>query len=301
MAGSFVPNSIELGADKRLLLLTGPNMAGKSTLMRQTGLCLLLAQCGLPVSATAMQLAPCSGFFSRMGASDKIFEGESTFMVEMKETASLLREADSNSFVLIDEIGRGTSTEDGLAIAQAVLEYLHDETACVAVFATHYHELSSIAAELPHALNGSMGIKEWKGELVFLRTLKLEAAESSYGIYVAKMAGLPKKLLKRAQDVFIEALESGSRRHGAGPQLDFFASPSAITAITKEESEADVAYDSNVARDTRDPLTEELAKLDLNDISPRQAWLILESLANAYAPSRLDRISTPMSSSGEDL
>jgi DNA mismatch repair protein MutS len=198
--GDFIPNSLSLGkAGERIVLLTGPNMAGKSTLMRQTGLCLLLGQCGLPVPASQMKFAPCSGFYSRMGASDRILAGESTFMVEMKETASILREADAKSFVLIDEIGRGTSTTDGLAIARAVLEYLHDHTRALCIFATHYHELSEDAERLANVFNASMGIREWEGELVFLRKLVREAAHSSYGLYVAQWAGLPSKLLARAE------------------------------------------------------------------------------------------------------
>jgi len=200
MYGDFIHNSLSLGtSDERIVLLTGPNMAGKSTLMRQTGLCLLLGQCGMPVPASSMTFSPCSGFYSRMGASDRILAGESTFMVEMKETASILREADRNSFVLIDEIGRGTSTTDGLAIARAVLEHLQNKTQALCVFATHYHELSEDAERLPNVFNASMGIREWEGELVFLRKLVREAAQSSYGLYVAQWAGLPLTLLERAE------------------------------------------------------------------------------------------------------
>jgi DNA mismatch repair protein MutS len=285
LSGAFVPNSVELGFDaeggqKRLLLLTGPNMAGKSTLMRQTGLCLLLAQCGLPVPASAMECAPASGFYSRMGASDRILAGESTFMVEMKETAALLREADADSFVLVDEIGRGTSTQDGLAIARAVLEHVHDKLRSLTIFATHYHELSAVAAGLPAAVNGSMGIREWEGELVFLRTLVFEPAESSYGIYVARMAGLPESVVEQAGRLFADAVtaetaESAAVRRkklskASAGQVGLFdfappkADPSPAPELKPEEIEALVR----------------LRALDPNELSPKAAWLVLEELAS---------------------
>ena len=286
-SNGFVPNSISLGTDpSRLLLLTGPNMAGKSTLMRQTGLCILLAQCGLPVPATSMRLSPCDGFFSRMGASDKILEGESTFMVEMKETAAILRHAGRNSFVLIDEIGRGTSTEDGLSIARAVLEHLHDVTLCVGIFATHYHELSIDADSLPHAQNASMEIREWMGELIFLRSLKMQPAESSYGIYVAKMAGLPKNVIARAQKLLNEtlAIEGGA---GRKLQLDLFAATRSVrTDVELPSTSDDTAEFSTADSKTvvhKTMLPEELRSVDLNDLSPKQAWTLLENLQKTYA------------------
>lgn len=272
---NFVSNSLELGVGaKRLLLLTGPNMAGKSTLMRQTGLCLLLAQCGFPVPAQRMKFAPCSGFFSRMGASDKILEGESTFMVEMKESAQILQESDENSFVLIDEIGRGTSTEDGLAIAQSVLEYLHNTTQARCIFATHYHELSEIALQLPHAQNASMAIEEWKNELVFLRKLKNEAAESSYGIYVAKMAGLPKSLVARAKTLFDRAEKSRViQMHNSTTGADLYAQPDLFAAGSVAAPE-----EPHVVQEP-DELQQKLSELDMDSLSPKQAWSALEELS----------------------
>lgn len=302
--GSFVANSLELGGAApahRLLVLTGPNMAGKSTLMRQTGLCLLLAQCGLPVPAAALRFAPCSGFYSRMGATDRILEGESTFMVEMKETAEILRKADAQSFLLLDEIGRGTSTQDGLAIAHAVLDHLHNELGAVGIFATHYHELSDVVPELPRSVNGSMSLKEWEGDLVFLRTLEMAPAESSYGIYVAKLAGLPPKLLKRAQALFDASVEAA--HVAAVPQLSLFGGMEAsaekpATAEAEKPAASGGLFVANVPAPSAAPpaaveavtpvfdeLRDELSRLQVDEMSPKQAWLTLESLVGKYARS----------------
>ncbi len=200
---SFVSNSLSLSAqDKRIMLLTGPNMAGKSTLMRQSGIAIYMAQCGFWVAAESMKWTPFEGFFSRMGATDRILQGESTFMVEMKEMSSMLSKMYDKSFLLIDEIGRGTSTQDGLSIAQALLEYLHEETKAIGIFATHYHELSEVASQLKQCANASMSIREWEGELIFLRTLEWKAASSSYGIHVAEMAGIPSSIVERARNLW---------------------------------------------------------------------------------------------------
>jgi DNA mismatch repair protein MutS len=208
--GSFVPNSLSLGGEKTCLLLTGPNMAGKSTLMRQVGLAMLLAQAGFPVPAQSFQAVPLTGFYSRMGASDRILSGDSTFMVEMKETAEILRNADSGSLVLVDEIGRGTSTHDGLAIAKAVLKALVDQVGSLTLFATHYHELAQWARDWPKLQNASMGVQDWKGELVFLRRLEFHPAESSYGLWVAAMAGLPKDVIENAERFFSSEPEAAT-------------------------------------------------------------------------------------------
>ncbi len=280
-AGSFVANSLELGgraeASTRLLLLTGPNMAGKSTFMRQVGLCLLLAQCGLPVPAESLELSPVSGFFSRMGASDRIFEGESTFMVEMREAAQILREADADSFILIDEIGRGTGTQDGLAIARAVLEHLQSAVGGLTIFATHFRELTGDAETLAGVRNASLGIREWEGELVFLRRLVFEPAESSYGIHVAEMAGLPNRLLERARSLFeTEAVsgEGGGKRPAARrPKL-----------VRAEETRSQVSLFDSAPRSEPPPSPVEkqalarLRELDLDGLSPRAAWDLLGDL-----------------------
>jgi DNA mismatch repair protein MutS len=274
LTGAFVPNSLDLGrpGNPRLLVLTGPNMAGKSTLMRQAGIALWLAQCGVPVPAQSMEFAPCSGFYSRMGARDRILAGESTFMVEMKELATIFREADESSFVLLDEIGRGTSTQDGLAIAMASLEHLHNEVRAVGVFATHYHELSQSAERLPHAMNGSMGIREWEGDLVFLRTLESKPAESSYGIFVAKLAGLPETLLQTAESKFLELrsaeLQSGAHQSRRRKTLVDTQQLTLPLTPTKVES----------SPENKIPLLKDLKALDLDAVSPREAWIFLDRL-----------------------
>jgi DNA mismatch repair protein MutS len=263
LQGSFVSNSLRLSQDEdRILLLTGPNMAGKSTLMRQCGLALYLAQVGLFVPATQLRFRPFDRFFSRMGATDRILEGESTFMVEMKEMSQMLREMTSESFLLIDEIGRGTSTEDGLAIAQALLEHLHAESRALMIFATHYHELSEVAAELPRCRNASMGIREWEGELVFLRSLEMKPASSSYGIHVAKMAGIPQVIVDRAQKLW--GAEEGSTP-AARPAKERVAPLETLPLFSQSVK-------------ARPRALEELAQMDLNELSPRAAWDYLKKL-----------------------
>ena len=273
--GDFVPNSLTLGrSQKRILLLTGPNMAGKSTLMRSAGLGLLLAQCGFRVPAKSFIFAPARGFFSRMGATDRILEGESTFMVEMKETAQIIREAGSDSFVLIDEVGRGTSTQDGLALASAILEHLDRELKCVGIFATHYHELSQLVPKLKSVVNGSMSIREWKGELIFLRKLKLEAAESSFGLYVARLAGIPNGVVNRAARV-LESHKTESKDlfsenfHAGFQQVPIESSPTPISQLDKKE----------VMSETSQKIIRSLETLDCDEVSPKKAWEILDDFA----------------------
>lgn len=274
MYRDFVPNSIELSSmTKRCMLLTGPNMAGKSTLMRQTGLCLLLGQCGLPVSASRMKATPCSGFYSRMGASDRILAGESTFMVEMKETAHILREANERSFVLIDEIGRGTSTTDGLSIARAVLEYVVRHVQALCVFATHYHELSDDAARLDSAFNASMGIKEWKGSLVFLRKLLYEPAQSSYGLHVAQWAGLPSSVLKMAKIELARLTQIEKQQKYASEdenQMNLFQG-----SVPEEENSVP---ESDPSAQEKAELLKSIEEIDLDALSPREAWQSLDGL-----------------------
>ncbi len=259
--GSFVPNSLRLDDKLRVVVLTGPNMAGKSTIMRQCGLLVLLAQIGLPVPAEAMSLSPCDGFYSRMGASDKILEGDSTFMVEMKETAQILGEATSQSLVLIDEIGRGTSTQDGLAIAHSLLEYIHNHLGACTIFATHYHELSDLVPSLAKAQNASMEIREWKGELIFLRKLVNHAAKSSHGIYVAELAGLPKEVLLRARDLFSAEGSKPAAKKSEVDQLSMFFS---------EPAEVVPEWAVGIQKD--------LESLNLNEMTPRESWDFLDRL-----------------------
>jgi DNA mismatch repair protein MutS len=213
-AGRFVPNDVALdaageGETARLWLITGPNMAGKSTLMRQVALIVILAQMGAYVPARRARIGVVDRILTRVGASDNLSRGESTFMVEMKETADVLRRATERSLVLLDEIGRGTSTYDGLSIAWAVGEHLHDVAKCRAMFATHYHELTELAQTHSACENWSVSAREHEGDVVFLHKLQRGAASRSYGVACARLAGLPEPVLARAR-VLLDALEKGT-------------------------------------------------------------------------------------------
>ena len=207
----FIANDCTLkSAEDMIWLLTGPNMAGKSTFLRQNALIALLAQAGSYVPAARAEIGVVSQIFSRVGAADDLARGRSTFMVEMVETAAILNQADDRALVILDEIGRGTSTYDGLSIAWATLEHLHDVNRCRALFATHYHELTQLSAKLDHVDNATVTVREWQGDVVFLHEVKKGAADRSYGVQVAKLAGLPQSVLERAR-VVLEALERGER------------------------------------------------------------------------------------------
>jgi DNA mismatch repair protein MutS len=217
-AGPFVANDCALTEEKTpaIWLLTGPNMAGKSTFLRQNALIALLAQAGSFVPARRAHIGVVSQLFSRVGASDDLARGRSTFMVEMVETAAILNQADDRALVILDEIGRGTATYDGLSIAWATLEHLHGANRCRALFATHYHEMTNLASKLDGVENATVAVKEWEGDLVFLHEVRKGAADRSYGVQVARLAGLPPAVIDRARSV-LEALESGERE-GAGRQ-----------------------------------------------------------------------------------
>jgi DNA mismatch repair protein MutS len=212
----FVANDCNLSADTSaaIWLLTGPNMAGKSTYLRQNALMALIAQMGSYVPARAAHIGLVSQIFSRVGASDDLARGRSTFMVEMVETAAILNQADDRALVILDEIGRGTATYDGLSIAWATLEHLHDVNRARALFATHYHEMTALAAKLDGVENATVTVKEWDGDVIFLHEVKKGAADRSYGVQVAQLAGLPAAVIARAR-VVLEALEKGEREGGA--------------------------------------------------------------------------------------
>lgn len=212
----FVANDCGLttGDTPAIWLLTGPNMAGKSTFLRQNAIIALLAQTGSFVPATAAHIGLVSQLFSRVGASDDLARGRSTFMVEMVETAAILNQADDRALVILDEIGRGTATYDGLSIAWATLEHLHGINRCRALFATHYHEMTALAGKLTGVENATVTVKEWEGDVIFLHEVRKGAADRSYGVQVARLAGLPATVIERAKLV-LEALESGEREGGA--------------------------------------------------------------------------------------
>ncbi|MGE5271828.1 MAG: DNA mismatch repair protein MutS, partial [Thiohalocapsa sp.] len=207
--GAFVANDCLL-ADDRIWLVTGPNMAGKSTFLRQNALIAILAQIGAFVPARAARIGVVDRLFSRVGAADDLARGRSTFMVEMVETAAILNQAGPRSFVILDEIGRGTATFDGLSIAWAALEHLHEVNRCRGLFATHYHELTALAAKLPALACHTMRVKEWQGDVVFLHEVAAGTADRSYGIHVAKLAGLPPSVTARAEEI-LDLLQNGEQ------------------------------------------------------------------------------------------
>jgi DNA mismatch repair protein MutS len=262
--GAFIANDAELDTrDRQIVLVTGPNMAGKSTYLRQTGLIVLLAQVGSFVPADLARVGLVDRIFTRVGASDRLARGQSTFMVEMIETASILRHATPRSLVLLDEIGRGTSTYDGLSLAWAITEALHENPAIAArtLFATHYHELTRLADKLARLRNAQVTVREAHGEVIFLRKVVDGACDSSYGIQVAKMAGVPDAVILRARDILGELEEKGTvglSGHSAAasgarmgktarslvPQVDLFTAPAAPEKIMVENPVHRAVYDA---------------------------------------------------------
>ncbi len=216
---AFVGNDCDLSEDRRLWLLTGPNMAGKSTFLRQNALIAVLAQMGGFVPAESAEIGVVDRLFSRVGAADDLARGHSTFMVEMVETAAILNQAGPRALVILDEIGRGTATFDGLSIAWACVEHLHETTRCRALFATHYHELTALQARLKRLACHTMRVKEWQGDIVFLHEVAPGTADRSYGIHVARLAGLPTAVIGRAQEV-LEALEAGKEGRSVARLVD---------------------------------------------------------------------------------
>jgi DNA mismatch repair protein MutS len=219
--GNFVPNDIRLDAQARqVIIITGPNMSGKSTMLRQVALIVLMAQMGMPVPASSAHLGIVDRIFTRVGAADELTRGRSTFMVEMQETAHILHQATNRSLVILDEIGRGTSTFDGLSIARAVAEYLHDwqDVGMKTLFATHYHELTDLAQSRPRVKNMNVAVKEWGDQVIFLHKLVEGGTNRSYGIHVARLAGLPETVVDRAREILRE-LEQGSTDAEGLPRL----------------------------------------------------------------------------------
>jgi DNA mismatch repair protein MutS len=252
---SFIPNDARFSEAERVLLVTGPNMAGKSTILRQIGLCVVLAQMGSFVPADAATIGTVDRLFTRVGASDNLAGGQSTFMVEMSETSAILHNATSRSLVLLDEIGRGTSTYDGVAIAWAVTEHLHDFVGCKTMFATHYHELMQLPERLQHARNYNVAVRESGDAIVFLHRLEPGGTDRSYGIHVGQLAGLPAQVVARAREV-LGTLEGEHRVvPGAPPVLS--QDPGQL-ALFGEPSHPD-------------PMVEELRLLDLDTLTPLEA------------------------------
>ncbi len=252
---AFVPNDAELDPESaQIVLLTGPNMGGKSTYLRQVGLIVLMAQAGSFVPAEAARIGVVDRIFTRVGASDDLARGESTFMVEMIETANILRHATAESLVILDEVGRGTATFDGLSLAWAIVEHLHEHNRAQTLFATHYHELTELAALLPRVVNRTMAVKEWDERIVFLRRVVPGSADKSYGLHVARLAGLPNEVIERAGEILhnLESQEydmTGKPRlaRGSTPvpepvatgQLTLFAPPEQVVATILRDADLD--------------------------------------------------------------
>lgn len=257
----FIPNDVSLSEQARVIIMTGPNMAGKSTILRQVGLIVLMAQVGSYVPARSASIGLVDRLFTRVGASDNLVRGQSTFMVEMAETSAILNSASARSLVLLDEIGRGTSTYDGVSIAWAVTEHLHDHLGCKTIFATHYHELTQLDEQLTAVRNYNVAVKETADRVLFLHRLEPGGADRSYGIEVGRLAGLPAPVLDRARQV-LKSLESGhivntgQRRSAvAAPQLPLFA-------------------------EQHHPLVEELRGTDPNNLTPLQALDLVARLVD---------------------
>ncbi len=263
---AFISNECNLNNGK-ICLLTGPNMSGKSTFLRQNAIIVLLAQIGSFVPASSAKLGVVSQLFSRVGASDDLARGRSTFMVEMVETASILNQADENSFVILDEIGRGTATYDGLSIAWATLEHLHNVNKARALFATHYHELTHLSVEMDRLENSTVSVKEWEGDVVFLHEVIRGAADRSYGVQVAKLAGLPETVIKRSK-LILEKLEKG---HYQG-QSNLKGLINDLPLFSKDQNFHE-AKEKEV-----DPIHEELRNINLDNTSPRDALEFLYKL-----------------------
>jgi DNA mismatch repair protein MutS len=246
-----VPNDTDLDPESaQIVVLTGPNMGGKSTYLRQVALIALMAQAGSFVPAASAELGILDRIFTRVGASDDLARGESTFMVEMIETANILRHAGRRSLVILDEVGRGTATFDGLSLAWAIVEHLHDRCGALTLFATHYHELTELQSLLPRVVNRTMAVKEWEEKIVFLRRVVPGSADKSYGIQVARLAGLPGTVLERAAEVLgnlerqeydltgTPRLAQGRRVEGVRPgQLHLFTPPEELVASILREVE----------------------------------------------------------------
>ena len=233
--GAFVPNDTRVDEEHGFLhLITGPNMAGKSTYIRQVALIALLAQIGSFVPAKSAEIGVVDQIFARVGASDELSRGQSTFMVEMTETARILNTASSRSLVILDEIGRGTSTYDGVSLAWAIVEYLHDQIGCRSLFATHYHELTALESDLGGVSNYNVSVREWEEKIVFLHKIVPGSADKSYGIHVSRLAGVPAWVNRRAEQILQrletsndveqnrEAIKAGGDQDQGGIQMTLF-------------------------------------------------------------------------------
>ena len=275
---TFCANDCLIESQSRQWLLTGPNMAGKSTFLRQNALIVVLAQIGSYVPAASARIGVVDRLFSRVGASDDLARGRSTFMVEMVETAAILNQATSKSFVILDEVGRGTSTYDGLSLAWAVLEHLHDQIKCRTLFATHYHELTDLEQKMMNLVCYTMKVREWKGEVIFLHQIVKGAADRSYGLHVARLAGIPPIVIHRAEN-FLKILEQ-SKGYQERKILDL---PLFSTASTKPVEMNEVA---EAALPQASVVEKTLSVLDLETLTPRAALDMLFEWKHLLTPEK---------------
>jgi DNA mismatch repair protein MutS len=263
--GTFVPNdAIANDKEGNILLITGPNMAGKSTYIRQVALLVLLAQIGSHVPATQAEIGIADRIFARVGASDELARGQSTFMVEMTETARILNNATTKSLVVLDEIGRGTSTYDGLSLAWAIVEYMHDHVNCRTLFATHYHELTDLATTLSGVTNLNVSVKEWEDQVVFLHKILPGAADKSYGIHVARLAGVPRDVNERAKQILAQ-LEAEHLDDRGRPKIG-------VGRSTPQRGDIQLTLFAPFEH----PLLDTIRGVDLNRVTPLEALQLVQ-------------------------
>jgi len=267
----YIPNDVNLdNQSNKIAIITGPNMAGKSTYLRQIGLIAIMAQIGSFIPAKKAILPIFDKVFTRVGASDNLAQGQSTFLVEMIETANILNSATPDSLILLDEIGRGTSTFDGLSLAWSIVEYIHNHKKAKTLFATHYHELTELENVLSSVKNYNIVVKAWKHELIFLRKIERGGADQSYGIQVARLAGMPESVLKRARQILTNLEE-----HELSPQ-------GLVGKIKKQLGTMDDQITIFEFLDEKnkkgDDILQEIAEIDLNTMSPLDAWQKLQEI-----------------------
>jgi DNA mismatch repair protein MutS len=278
-----VPNDLELDDRRRMLIVTGPNMGGKSTYMRQTALIVILTQIGSFVPATAAEIGPVDRIFTRIGAADDVAGGRSTFMVEMNETATILNSATAESLVLMDEIGRGTSTFDGLSLAWAAARHIAREIGALTLFATHYFELTALPEELPATANVHLDATEHKGELVFLHSVREGPANQSYGLVVAGLAGVPRRVVDEARRYLAELERMQAAAGQQGPQQSL-ALGAPGPAAAREAAGSHAIQESAPVDEKLTALRNRLAELDTDALSPREALALLYELKAIAKP-----------------
>ena len=264
LGSEFVPNDVTLGdGSGDVTIITGPNMAGKSTYIRQNALLVLLAQTGSFIPAARAEIGVVDRIFTRVGASDELLRGQSTFMVEMTETANILNNATERSLVILDEVGRGTSTHDGLSLAWAITEHIANAIKCRTMFATHYHELTELAELLVNVKNCNVAVREWQDEVVFLHKILPGGTDKSYGIHVAKLAGVPKEIVVRSSEILAD-LEKTFAKEVSGPEL---------TRHKTAEPEAEMLFVQK-----HKSVLDKLSELDVNNLTPIEAINMLNEI-----------------------